>query len=79
MQVQADAQPLPPGPAGEPWWKEVVARSVQARSDIPEFDRREIGRDAYPLTNRETGAGPIVVGSAWLVLYLVAAIHFLAF
>ena len=48
------------------------AQSSQNRCDVPEFDRCEIGRDAYPPYDQR---GLVVVASAWLAFYAIAAIH----
>jgi hypothetical protein len=37
----------------------------------PEFDKAEIGRDAFTFYNH---GGAVAVASAWLVLYVIAAI-----
>ena len=68
--------PLAVERAGEPQWRQAVARSVQDRCDVAEFDKCEIGRDAYPPYNHR---GTVVVASAWLVFCIIAAIHSLAF
>ena len=75
MLAPADALPLAVERAGEPQWRQAVARSVEDRWDVSEFDKCEIGRDAYPLINRGVGIGPAVVASAWLAFYVIAAIH----
>ncbi len=75
MLAAADALPLAVERAGEPQWQQAVARSVQDRCDAREFDKCEIGRDAYPPINRGVGIGPAVVASAWLAFYVIAAIH----
>jgi hypothetical protein len=60
MQAHVDAVPL------------AVARSVQDRRDVTEFDKREIGRDASaPYDHR----GLVAVAGAWLAFYVIAAIH----
>jgi hypothetical protein len=62
---------------GEPRRRQAVARSVQERCGVSEFDKREIGRDASPPYNHR---GTVVVASAWLAFYVFAAIHhFIAF
>ena len=74
MLAPANALPLAVERAGEPPWQE---RSVQDRCDVSEFNTREIGRAAAPLYNH---SGTVVVASAWLAFYVVAAIYeFLAF
>jgi hypothetical protein len=72
MLAPADALPLAVERAGEPRWRQAVARSVQDRCDVSEFDKREIGRDASPPYNH---GGTVVVASAWLAFYVIAAIH----
>jgi hypothetical protein len=58
-------------PAGEPPWRQAVARPVQRRCNLSEFDECEIGRDAYePCDHR----GTVVVASG-LAFYVIAAIH----
>jgi hypothetical protein len=72
MLAPADALPLAVERAGEPPWRQAVARSVQDSCDVSKFDKREIGRDASPPYNY---GGTVVVASAWLAFYLIAAIH----
>ena len=60
MQGHADALPQALERAGEP------------RCGVSEFDRREIGRDTCPPYNHK---GTVVVASAWLAFYVIAAIH----
>jgi hypothetical protein len=67
-----DAPPLAVERAGEPQWRQAVARSVQDRCDVSEFDKPEAGRDAFPPYNHR---GTVVVASAWLAFYVIAAIH----
>jgi len=55
-----------------------LARSVPDRCHTPEFERCEIGRDAYPLSFREVGIGTHVVTSIWLAFYFIACVHALA-
>lgn len=76
MLAPADALPRAVERAGEPQWRRAVARSVQDRCDVSEFDKCEIGRDAYPPYNHR---GTVVVASAWLAFCIIAAIHSLAF
>jgi hypothetical protein len=75
MQAHADALPLPPERAGEPPWRQAVARSFQDCREVREFDECEIGRDAYPLIKGGVGIGPGLVAGAWLAFYVIAAIH----
>jgi hypothetical protein len=72
MLAPADALPRAVGHAGEPQRQRAIARSVQERSDVSEFDRCEIGREAYPPHNH---GGAVVVASAWLAFCVIAAIH----
>jgi hypothetical protein len=51
-----------------------VARSVQDRADVSEFDTPETGSDVCPPYNHR---GMIAVGSAWLAFYIIVAIHHL--
>jgi hypothetical protein len=78
MLAAADALPLVVDRAGEPQWRQAFARSVQDRCDVAEFDKCEIGRDAYPPINAGVGIGPAVAASIWLAFYVVAAVHSLA-
>jgi hypothetical protein len=80
VQDHADALPLALERAGEPRWRQAVAPSVQDRCDVPEFDKCEVGRDAYPAyDHREVGIGSVVVASIWLAFYVIAAVHSLVF
>ena len=67
-----DAPPLALERAGEPPWRQPGARSVQDRCDVSESDQRDIGRDASPPYDH---SGIVVVASAWLAFYVIAAIH----
>jgi len=68
----ADALPLAVERAGEPRWRQAVARPVQNRCDVAESDKPDIRRDAFPpYDHRAT----VVVASAWLAFYVIAAIH----
>ena len=40
--------------------------------DVPEFDKAEIGRDAFAYYSH---GGAIAVASAWLVIYVIAALY----
>lgn len=65
----ADALPLGVERA-EPPWRQAVERPMQDHCDVS--DKPEIGRDASsPYNHRET----VVVASAWLIFYVIAAIH----
>jgi hypothetical protein len=70
MQTRADVPPPPVERVGEPQCRQAVARSVQDRCDGREIDKREPRPDAYqPYDHR----GLVVVASAWLAFYVVAA------
>lgn len=61
---------------GEPQQLPTAAPSFQARCDVPEFNKCEIGRDAYPASNHgKVGINAVVVASIWLVFYAIAALH----
>ena len=68
----ADALPLAVERAGEPQWPQAVTRSVQDHCDVSEFDKSEIGRDAFAPYNYR---GAVVMASAWLAFYVFAALH----
>jgi hypothetical protein len=68
-----DELPLAVERAAEPPSRLAVARSMQDRCDVPEFDRCEIGRDAYPHSHREVGIGAGFVPSIWLAFYFIAS------
>ena len=79
MLDRTDALPLVVERAGEAPWRQAVAPSVQDRCDVPEFNKCEVGRDAYPASgHREVGIGSAVVASIWLVFFVIAAVHSLA-
>ena len=50
--------------------REGTGHADQPRRDLLESDKPEVGREAFPLYNRE---GTIVVASVWLVIYVIAA------
>jgi hypothetical protein len=68
MQGHADALPQALERAGELRWRQAAARSAQDRCGVSDFDRREIGR-AY------NHKGTVVVATAWLAFYVLAAVH----
>jgi hypothetical protein len=72
MLAPANALPLAVERAGEPPWRRMLARPARHRRDVSAFDQCDIGREAYPLSNR---GGTVVGASAWLVFYLIVAIH----
>jgi hypothetical protein len=46
---------------------------------IAEFDKCEIDRDTYPLSDqREAGIGSVAVACIWLAFYIIGAVHSLA-
>jgi hypothetical protein len=57
--------------ADEARWRQAVARPVQNSCDVSNFDKSQTGRDAFPPYNHR---GTIVVASAWLVFYVIAAV-----
>jgi hypothetical protein len=70
MRVRADASPLAVELVGEPRWRQTIARSIQHRCGVPESDRCQAGRDANPPYDHR---GVVVVASAWLAFYIIAA------
>jgi len=71
MHAHADALPRVLERAGEPRWRQPVARPVEERS---ESVRREIAANACAPYDP---AGIIVAASAWLAFYVLAVIHLL--
>ena len=79
MPAHANALPLDVDRAGEP--RQAVARSVQDRWDVSEFDKCEIAKfeidkskvrpDAPRYNHRRT----VVVASVWLALYVIVVIY----
>lgn len=65
----ADALPLAVERV-EPPWRQAVERSIQDHCDVS--DKPEIGQDVFSPYNHR---GTVVVASAWLVFYVIAAIH----
>jgi hypothetical protein len=74
MLAADDALPLPGERADEPKRRQAVARSVQGRCDVSEFETLEARPDVGPPYNH---TGTIAVGSAWLAFYATIAIHHL--
>jgi hypothetical protein len=76
MQTHADALPLAVARVGESRWRQAGARSVQVslqnRRDVGEVDKHEIEPDDYPPYDHR---GVVVVASAWLAFYIIAATH----
>jgi hypothetical protein len=68
MQANTDALPLASGRARRP----AAAQTDRPRRDPLESDKPEVGREAFRFYNH---AGAIVVASAWLVIYAIAAIE----
>jgi hypothetical protein len=73
MLAPVDALPPTADDADRRQRRQAVAQSVQDRCDLCEFDRPDIGRDAYPLINRTVGLGPVVVAGVWLAFYAITA------
>ena len=73
MRVYADALPLAFDRADAPRRRQAVTRSVQDRSDVREFDKRERSRDPTSRHDKGVGINTVVVASAWLAFYAVAA------
>jgi hypothetical protein len=69
MQGHAHALPQALERAGGQRWRQAAARSAQDRCGA---NRREIGRDTFPPHDHK---GTVVVASAWLAFYVIAAIH----
>jgi hypothetical protein len=70
--IHVDALRLALVRAGEPWRRQPVAD----RCDVRELAKYEIGRAAYPLSNRGSeGIGAVVVAGTWLAFYVIAAIR----
>ncbi len=79
MLDRVNALPLALERAEEAPWRPAVAPSVQDRCDVPEFNKCEVGRDAYPACgHREVGIGSVVVASIWLAFFVIATVHSLA-
>ena len=74
MLALTDALPLGRERADEPKWRQAVARSVQDRCDVSEFENTEIGRNASSPYNHR---GTVIVASAWLAFYVIGTIHHL--
>ena len=56
----------------------LLAPSVRDRGHIREFNRCEVGRDAYPTSGYDTvGVGAVIVASIWLAFYFTAALQVL--
>ena len=79
MLAPVDALPLTADDADRRRRRQALARSVQDRCDLCEFEKPEIGRDAYPLINRTVGIGPLVVASVWLAFYAITASYSVLF
>lgn len=74
MQAHAGALPIAIERVAEPRWRQAVGRSVQNRLDVRGFNKCEVGRDANPPYDY---GGAVVVASAWLAFYVIAALHHL--
>ena len=80
MQAHADALPVALERVGAPRWRQ-AAGPTENRCDVSEFDKCEIGRDALPPCDHRAAYPPydhralVVVASAWLAFYAIAAIR----
>lgn len=72
MQDHTETLPLAQGRTGGRRWRQTVARSGQNRRDVAEPDAAELGQDAFACYNH---GGTVAVASAWLVIYVIAAIY----
>jgi hypothetical protein len=72
MKTHAEAQLLALQLDDETRWRRPGPRSRQSPYDLAGFDKPEIGRDPSPPYDHR---GVVVVASAWLAFYLLAAIH----
>ena len=80
MDAYTSALPLSVERAVETQRPEQSRQSVQNRYGIVEFDRCEIGREAYPASDyRAAGIGSVIVAGAWFAFYVIAALHSVAF
>jgi len=70
MLAHTDALPLAPRRTGGR--RQTATRSGQDRCDVSEFDKPAIERDAFASYNH---GGAIAVASAWLAIYVIAAIY----
>jgi hypothetical protein len=73
IQGHLDALPLIFERAGESRRRQAVARSIQCRRDVSEFDKPDIGRDGCPPGNRE---GTVIGAGAWLTFVIAATVSF---
>jgi hypothetical protein len=64
MQAHTNALPLALERAGEPARRQAMARSVQDRRDVAEFDKREIGRGAHPRFRERRVLPALAVGAS---------------
>ena len=74
MLMQGHTETLPLASATHPRAAMATDRSVVRPKppDVPEFDKADIGRDAFAFYNHR---GAIAVASAWLVIYVIAALY----
>jgi hypothetical protein len=72
MQAHTDSFSPTPGRTGGRRRQQSAARSGQNRRDVSEFDKAEIRRDAFAYYSH---GGAIAVASAWLVIYVIAALY----
>jgi hypothetical protein len=72
MLAPADALPLAVERTGLSLWRRMLTRPTQHRREVSALDQCDIGREAYPLSNPGVTA---VWATAWLVFYVIVAIH----
>jgi len=72
MSAPADALPLSRERADEATLRRGMARPIHHRSDVAQFNRREIEPHAASSCNHR---GTVVVAFAWLAFYAILAIH----
>jgi hypothetical protein len=72
MLAHAEALPLAVERTGDPVWRQAVARPVQHHRHVSALDQCDIGREAYPPSDRGV---TVVWASAWLAFYVIVAIH----
>jgi hypothetical protein len=70
MKVRADAPPPAAELAREPRSRQTIVKPVQGRRDVSAVDKCQVGRDSDPPYDHR---GVVVVASAWLAFYIIAA------
>jgi hypothetical protein len=71
MLAPGDAVSLAAERASGPQWRPPAARSAQDGCDVLQFDERGIAREACAPHNHTAA---VVVASAWLAFYVIAAL-----